>query len=176
MDGYLLLSVNRNSDPFKSGLFRYDNMKTLITLLVGMSLIILSGCKKDSSISPQTISLLQNKWTLQSETLVFPSNSSLDRRYEGIANDFYLFGKNDTLIINQAGSANLPWQPIQINVNYHLLDNSTLQYEPNRIIKISIKTLTNQQLILTNEITATFTNSNGTIDTYNGLRTDSLKR
>ena len=151
-------------------------MKRLIILVIGMSLIILSGCKKDSSISPQTISLLQNKWTLQSETLVFPTNSSLDKRYEGISTDFHLFGGNDTLTISQAGTANLPWLPILINVNYRLIDNSTIQYEPNLNIRISIKTLTNQQLILTNEITATITNANGTVDTYNGLRTDSLKR
>ena len=151
-------------------------MKKLISLFIGLSIIILSGCKKDSSISSQTISLLQNKWALQSETLVFPANSSLDKRYEGVSTDYYLFEKNDTLTINQAGSANLPWQPIQVKVNYRLLNNSTLQYDPNMNIRISIKTLTSQQLILTNEITAAITNANGTVDTYNGLRTDSLKR
>lgn len=151
-------------------------MKTFITLVIGMSLIILSGCKKDSSISAQTISLLLNKWTLQSETLVFPTNSSLDRRYEGVSTDYYLFGKNDTLTINQAGTANLPWLPILINIKYRLLNNSTQVYEPNSSMKIVIKTLTSQQLILTNEITATITNVNGTVDTYNGLRTDSLIR
>lgn len=151
-------------------------MRTLIILFIGISLIILSGCKKDSSISSQTISLLQNKWTLQSETLVFPTNSSLDKRYEGVSTDYYLFEKNDTLTINQAGSANLPWQPILLNFKYRLLDNSTLVYEPYSSMKINIKTLNSQTLILTNEITATIINTNGSIDTYNGLRTDSLKR
>ena len=80
------------------------------------------------------------------------------------------------LTINQAGSANLPWQPIQVKVNYRMLNNSTLLYDPNMNIRINIKTLTSQQLILTNEITATFNNANGTNDTYYGLRTDSLRR
>ena len=94
----------------------------------------------------------------------------------GGSTDYYLFEKNDMLTINQAGSANLPWQPIQVKVNYRMLNNSTLLYDPNMNIRINIKTLTSQQLILTNEITATFNNANGTNDTYYGLRTDSLRR
>jgi len=148
-------------------------MKYLIIFLI----LFLSSCKKDkSTVSPQTISLLQNKWALISSNVIFPTNTSLNSSYTGVATDYYLFGSNDSLIINQAAQVNLPSIPLSLTTKYSFIDNNRIVYSINPITQINIKILTNNLLVLTNSATSTVTNSGIIVATYNGTKTDSLKR
>ncbi len=149
------------------------------TKIIFLSLILAfsgSSCKKDTAkISQQTISLLQNKWTLISSGVVFPTNTSLNSTYKGISTDYYQFGANDSLTIRQAGQVNLQTIPISINTKYSFIDNNRIVYNLNPNIEINIKTLTNTLLVLTNAASSTFTNGS-VVTTYEGTKTDSLRR
>jgi hypothetical protein len=152
-------------------------MRTEIKLLIILICIFVSSCKKEKGkISPQTISLLQNKWTLISSSIVFPTNSSLNSTYTGVSTDYYQFGSNDSLTINQAGQVSILTIPLAITTKYSLIDNNRIVYSLNPAIEINIKTLTNNLLVLTNSATSTFTNSGVVVATYNGTKTDSLRR
>ncbi len=135
------------------------------------------SCKKDAElVSPQTILLLKNKWTLISSSVVFPTNATLNSTYTGVATDYYQFGSNDSLIVRQAGQINLLTIPLSINTTYSFIDNNRIIYSLNPDIEIQIKTLTNNLLVLTNPAKSTFTNSGVVVATYEGTKTDSLRR
>jgi hypothetical protein len=151
-------------------------MSTAIKLFIAIAFLITS-CKKDTAkVSPQTVLLLQNKWTLTSSNLVFPTNTSLNSTYKGIATDYYQFEVNDSLTIQQAGQVNLSTMPLFITTKYSFIDNSRLVYSLSPGIEINIKVLTNNLLVLNNAATSTVTNNGVVVATYNGTKTDSLRR
>jgi hypothetical protein len=151
-------------------------MSTAIKFFIAIAFLITS-CKKDNAKVPsQTVLLLQNKWTLTSSNLVFPTNTSLNSTYKGIATDYYQFGVNDSLTIQQAGQVNLSTTPLFITTKYSFIDNSRLVYSLSPGIEINIKVLTNNLLVLTNAATSTVTNNGVIVATYNGTKTDSLRR
>jgi uncharacterized lipoprotein YajG len=152
-------------------------MKPQLLLSLIVALFIFTACKKDSTtINPETKLLLQNKWTLISSNVVFPTNTTLNSRYIAAPSDYYLFGTNDSLIIKQAGQINLLTIPLNINTTYSFIDNIRLKYGLNSSNEINIITLTNNLLVLSNNATSTFTTSGTVVATYEGLKTDSLKR
>jgi hypothetical protein len=151
-------------------------MSTAIKLFIAIAFLITS-CKKDNAkVSPQIVLLLQNKWTLTSSNLVFPTNTSLNSTYKGIATDYYQFGVNDSLTIQQAGQVNLSTTPLFITTKYSFIDNNRLVYSLSPGIEVNIKVLTNNLLVLTNAGTSTVTNNGVIVATYNGTKTDSLRR
>jgi hypothetical protein len=151
-------------------------MSTTIKFFIAIAFLITSCKKENRKVSPQTVLLLQNKWTLTSSNLVFPTNTSLNSTYKGIATDYYQFGANDSLNIQQAGQVNLSTIPLFINTKYSFVDNNRLVYSLSPGIEINIKVLTNNLLVLTNTATSTITNSGVIVATYNGTKTDSLRR
>jgi hypothetical protein len=152
-------------------------MRTGVNFLIFLVILFIASCKKDTAkVSPQTIFLLQNKWTLISSSVVFPTNASLNSTYTGTSADYYQFGSNDSLTIKQAGQVNLLTIPISLTTKYSFLDNNRLIYGLNSNIEIKIKVLTNNLLVLTNSATSTVTNSGVIVATYEGLKTDSLRR
>jgi hypothetical protein len=152
-------------------------MRTEIKFLLLFISLLLSSCKKEKDkISSQTISLLQNKWTLISSSIVFPTNSSLNSTYTGVSTDYYQFGSNDSLTINQAGQVSILTIPLSLTTKYSFIDNYRIVYNINPTIEIKIKALTNNLLVLTNSATSTFTNSGVVVATYSGTKTDSLRR
>lgn len=151
-------------------------MSTAIKLFIAVAFLITS-CKKDNTkVSPQTILMLQHKWTLTSSNLVFSTNTSLNSTYKGIATDYYQFGVNDSLTIQQAGQVNLSITPLFITTKYFFIDNTRLVYSLSPGIEVNIKVLTNNLLVLTNAATSTVTNNGVIVATYNGTKTDSLRR
>jgi hypothetical protein len=151
-------------------------MRTAIHLFILIAFLITS-CKKDNAkVSPQTILLLQHKWTLVSSNVVFPSNSAINATYTASPTDYYQFGVNDSLTIRQAGQVNLPTMPLSVNTKYSFIDNSRITYSLSPAIEINIKVLTNNQLVLANDATYTVTNSGMVVATYYGTKTDSLRR
>jgi len=151
-------------------------MKVKIIFLLAIVLFV-SSCKKDTAkVSPQTILLLQNKWTLISSSIVFPANASLNSAYPGNSTDYYQFGSNDSLSIIQTGQAGFPTIPLSIHTKYSFIGNNRLVYSLNPTIEIYIKTLTENLLVLTNSATSIFTNAGVVVATYEGTKTDSLKR
>ncbi len=151
-------------------------MITKIKFFIIFLAVSVSSCKKDNAkVSQQTILLLQNKWTLASSRVIFPTNTSLNSTYTGVPTDYYQFGSNDSLFIRQAGQVNLLSIPISINTKYSFIDNNRIVYSLNPNIEINIKTLTNNLLVLTNAASSTFT-SGGVVTTYEGTKTDSLSR
>jgi hypothetical protein len=153
-------------------------MGTKITFFAIFILIFVSACndKNKDAISTQTVSLLQNKWTLISSNVIFPTNSSLNSTYKGISTDYYQFGTNDTLNIHQAGQVYLLSVPLSISIKYSLKNNNTITYGIGSTIKANIKSLTNNLLILTNSASNTNTNADGNLTVTNGTKIDSLKR
>lgn len=146
-------------------------------LLIIMILLFISSCKKDTAkVSQQTILLLQNKWTLISSSVVFPTNTSLNSTYRGVSSDYYKFSSNDSLTIRQAGQVNLPTIPLSINTKYFFIDNNRIRYSLNPNIEINIKTLTSNLLVLSNSASSTVTNAGVIVATYEGTKTDSLRR
>jgi len=140
-------------------------------------LLFLSSCKKNKeTISSQTISLLQNKWTLISSNITFPSNTSLNSTYNAISTDYYLFASNDSLTIHQNGQLYLPSIPISLTTKYSFIDNNTIIYILNPSIQININTITNNLLVLSNPAINTTIGPGGVVTTYNGTKIDSLKR
>lgn len=149
-------------------------MKTrpLICFLV----IVLTACQKKDGVSAETVSLLQNRWTLISSSVVFPTYPALNSTYKGVATDYYLFNTNDSLTIHMAGQAELPAFPLMTTVKYSFVNNNTIVYGPGTNVQINIKTLTNNLLVLTNEASSSNVNANNTVTTYEGTKTDSLMR
>jgi hypothetical protein len=134
------------------------------------------SCKKDPQVSTQTLQLLQNKWSLVSDETVLPTIPAYNSSYIGVATDYYLFGTTDTLTIHQRSLAYSYTQSVTETFPYVVRSNNTLTYGPNMNFPITIKKLTNDTLILTNPITASFINANGTANTYPGTRTLTLAR
>jgi hypothetical protein len=151
-------------------------MSTTIKFFIAIAFLITSCKKENGKVSPQTVLLLQHKWTLTSSNLVFPTNTSLNSIYKSIATDYYQFGVNDSLTIQQAGQVNLSTTPLFITTKYSFIDNSRLVYSLSPGIEINIKVLTNNLLVLTNAATSTVTNNGVIVATYNGTKTDSLRR
>ncbi len=155
-------------------------MKKSITLLIIIFATLLFSCKKDTQPSFEIISLLQNKWTLISEAWIYPANSTYNVSYTGISTDYYLFNTRDTLLINQAGDPVIVNNPKSLAIKYSVnTNNSVSLYDQlsNSTVVLTIQKISNDSLILTNDITATFTNNGGnTQTTYNGTRTVILKK
>jgi hypothetical protein len=152
-------------------------MRGSIKFLIAGIAFFAASCKKDkANVSSQTVLLLQNKWTLISSSVVFPTNASLNSTYRGISTDYYQFGANDSLTIKQAGQVNLLTIPLSVNTKYFFVDNNRIAYSLSPTIEINIKTLTNDLLVLTNSATSTVTNAGVVIATYEGTKTDSLRR
>lgn len=150
--------------------------KGFILFIVFLNIMLVS-CKKESgNVSPETKSLLQNKWTLISSSVVFPANTSLNSAYKGVSTDYYYFGSNDSLIISQAGQANLPTIPLSLTVEYSFVNNNSMVYSLLPATTIQIQTLTNNLLVLSNSATHTVINSGVVVATYDGTKVDSLKR
>jgi hypothetical protein len=142
-------------------------MKSQLLLSLMLTIFIFASCKKDSAnINAETKLLLQNKWTLIS------SNS----RYVATPTDYYLFGTNDSLTMKQAGQINLLTTPLNIHTTYAFINNTKLKYGLNATNEVNIVTLTNNLLVLSNTAVSTFTNSGTVVATYEGTKTDSLKR
>jgi hypothetical protein len=148
-------------------------MKT--SLLICFLIILLTACKKKDGVSAETISLLQNRWTLISSSVTYPTNATLNRTYIGVSTDYYLFDTNDSLTIHMAGQADLPATPVNATIKYSFANNNTLVYEIGSNVQVNIKTLTSNLLVLTNESDASFTNGSSTV-IYKGTKTDSLMR
>ena len=155
-------------------------MKKSLTLLKIILATLLFSCKKDTQPSFEIISLLQNKWTLISEAWLYPANSTINATYSGISTDYYLFNTRDTVLINQAGDPVIVNNPKSLAIKYSVnTNNSILMYgqSSNSTVLLTIQKISNDTLILTNDITATFTNNGGnTQTTYNGTRTVVLKK
>jgi hypothetical protein len=152
-------------------------MKSQLLLSLILAFFIFVSCKKDStSISSEIKLLLQNKWTLISSNVVFPTNTTLNSRYVAAPTDYYLFGTNDSLTMKQAGQINLLTTPLNINTTYAFINNNKLKYGLNATNEVNIVTLTNNLLVLSNTAVSTFTNSGTVVATYEGTKTDSLKR
>jgi hypothetical protein len=155
-------------------------MKKSLNLSTLTFIVFLIACKKDARPSSQIISLLQNKWALSSETLTYPTNPSINASYTGTSTDYYLFNSNDTLLIQQAGIAGIPNSPISVAIRYSVIANNLIVLDsPTGAgnVKESIQKITTDTLILTNQITASFTNNGGSTYTiYNGTRTITLAK
>jgi hypothetical protein len=152
-------------------------MKQIFNIFVLIVTLSVISCKKDSTkVTAETKALLQNKWTLISSNIVFPTNPTYSGSYIGIPTDYYLFGADESLIIRQAGQINFPTTaPISIDSKYTFLDNNRLTYATNPSVEINIKSLSNNLLVLSNKATNTVTNGSS-VTTYEGVKTDSLKR
>ena len=149
------------------------NLKYIFIFLVTVGFI---SCKKDSQVSTQTLQLLQIKWSLISDETVLPTIPAYNSSYIGVATDYYLFSTTDTLTIHQRSLASSYTQSVTETFPYVVRNNNTLTYGPNMNFPITIKRLTNDTLILTNPVTASFINANGTTNTYPGTRTVILAR
>jgi hypothetical protein len=149
------------------------NSKLNFIILVGLTFF---SCKKDSQVSTQTLQLLQNKWNLISDETVLPDIPAYNSNYTGVATDYYLFSTTDTLTIHQRSLASSYTQSVTETFPYVVRSNNTLTYGSNMNIPITITKLTNDSLILTNAITASFLNANGTTNTYPGTRTVTLAK
>ena len=150
-------------------------MNLKINLLILLTFGFFS-CKKDPQVSTQTLQLLQNKWSLVSDQTVLPTIPTYNSSYIGVATDYYFFSTTDTLTIHQRSLASSYTQSVTETLPYVVHSNNTLTYGPDINLPITIKKLTNDTLILTNPITASFINANGTANTYPGTRTLTLAR
>ncbi len=152
-------------------------MKSLIAITSFIIAFCIYGCNKDGgNTNSQTLFLLQNKWTLISSNLEFADMYSLNSTYTGISSDYYWFNTNDSLNIHQAGNVNMPQVPLSLTTYYSLINDSVLFYGNNTGTEVNIKALTNNLLVLFNKATASFINADGTINYYNGVKVDSLRR
>lgn len=150
-------------------------MKKSLNLSTLTFVAFLFACKKDAQPSYQVITLLQNKWTISSETLTYPTIPSYNASYTGTSTDYYLFNPNDTLFIQQAGLPGIPNNPISTAIKYSVSANNLIVLNPQTgsgKVNESIQKITTDTLILTNPITLSFTNNGGSPYTvYNGTRT-----
>jgi hypothetical protein len=152
-----------------------DNMKKSPWLISVLTILCFVSCKKDSqAVTAQTISLLQNKWTLISSNTIFSSNTLFNASYTGAPTDYYLFGSNDSLTIQQAGSVNVPTIPVSVTTTYSFAGNSMLVYGLNSGIQVTIRVLTSNLLVLSNP--ASITDAGNPAAVLNGIKIDSLKR
>ncbi|PWU00314.1 MAG: hypothetical protein C5B52_09105 [Bacteroidetes bacterium] len=151
-------------------------MKNAGLLFAALFSLSTLSCKKDK-VSPQTKETLQNKWTLISSSLTFPTNTSLNSYYKGISTDYYFFREDDSLEINQAGQVNLLTMPLFVKVKYNIVSNSTINYlGGGNPVPIKIRMLSNNLLVLSNDASATFINADNSTTVYNGTKVDSLSR
>lgn len=146
-------------------------MKCFIIIFL---LIASFSCKKDNPISPQTISLIQNKWTLVSEEYYYKNLPSYNVKYVGISTDYYFFKTNDSLLMHQAGMPGLLNIPFTFSIPYKIISNNSILLpgqNGGNDTYFTIQKLTTDSLIFTNQITNTFTNNGNTTGTYYGIRT-----
>lgn len=136
--------------------------------------VVLFSCKKDNPISPQTISLIQNKWTLISEETYYKDLPSFNLKYLGISTDYYFFKSSDTLLIHQAGIPGAINIPRIISAPYSIISNSSIllpgQYGGNDTY-FTIQKLSSDSLIFINQITTTYIINGNPTATYYGTRT-----
>ena len=154
--------------------YKHLNFLSLVVLL--NCCLQLEHCKKVSVTFSAILNQLQDNWTLLFETVQNPSNPALNLRYEGKPGEYYLFGTDNTLSIYQAADPFFPLVPLEFDLRYMLTSNNTLRYDSLNSTPVSIQTLNNQELVLTNTLVGSFIVIKGDIGTYNGIKTDSLMR
>jgi hypothetical protein len=132
----------------------------------GLLVIALYGCKKDS-VSPQTLSLLQNKWLMVEDSIHYPTLPVANTVYIGTPNDFYQFFTDDSVHM-QFGQGN---GSFNFTTAYYLKNNTDiyLTIYPNQ--HYTILTLTTNSLVLYNPVSNT-----GGGSTYTGIRITTFKR
>jgi hypothetical protein len=151
-------------------------MKNWTICLLVSFLTLFSNCSKDKeTVSAETLSLLRHQWKVISSTTVFPTNTILNDRYEGSPTDFYRFTNDDSLVIQQTGQVNLPFAPLKIATTYSFVHSNIMEYGISPGIRISIVSISNNLLVLTNTATSIITGG-GTSVVYNGTKIDSLSR
>jgi hypothetical protein len=131
---------------------------TLLFLLA----IICYSCKKDQ-VSAQTLSLLQHKWTIVSDSINYPNSSANSYVIPGSANDYYEFFSNDSVHETFAAPAGARFD---FTTSYHLSDNNTIILKGSENYPLTIVQLSSNALILSNAVTAESTGS----PTYYGTR------
>jgi hypothetical protein len=90
--------------------------------LTSLLLLLFIACSKhNTSPVDQTYALLENRWTLASESFVYPPNTSLDSVYSGISFNFFQFTSGGTIIASLGNPAISSY-----TTNYHLQDDSTV--------------------------------------------------
>jgi hypothetical protein len=138
----------------------------------------LTACSKDGqSDSQQTLSKLQYKWTLVSSNFIYPAEHPYFKTaYTGTPSDYFLFRTDDTVVMHQAGLGNMFFNWISPTMSYSLVDKNTLSYGIEPATRISIKTLTDHLLVLTNETSGGYVDADSFAIIYKGLRIDSLTR
>lgn len=137
-------------------------------------LLISFSCKKDNTISSQSISLIQNKWTVVSEECYYKDLPSYNVKYVGISTDFYYFKTNDSLLVHQAGAPGVPNIPRNFYTPYKIISNNNILLpgqNGGNDTYFNIQKIATDSLIFTNQITTTFTNNGNTTGTYYGTRT-----
>jgi hypothetical protein len=138
-------------------------------LVIGMVILALNSCKKDAN-SPQTISLLQNKWFMVEDSVHYPAFSLGNSVYMGTANDYYQFFPDDS-VHEQFGQAN-GGLGFNFTASYSLKNNRDIYLNGNPQYHYTIVSLTANALILSNAV------SNASVGgpTYYGTRITSFKR
>jgi hypothetical protein len=141
-------------------------------------LAVIAACKKsNSSASAQTISLLQNKWQLVSQTTLDPpeGNSPADTStYVGQPGDYFLFA-SDYKTFFYAGSYTSILGLGVDSGSYSIPNNNTivLSYPPAKeSVNITIRALTANQLVFSFLASVSSTGS----PTYYRTYIDSLER
>jgi hypothetical protein len=155
-------------------------MKSKIWLFSSiMMFMVVSSCTKNNTSSTTTTqTMIQYKWTLVSSSLDYPKNPSLNRSYTGMSTDFYLFDKDDSLTMQQAGTVVLPGQPLNYKLKYTVENDKTLIFggAGPAGIYVNIVKLNDTLLVLSNVVTASYINADNSVTVYDGTKTDSLKR
>ena len=116
--------------------------RQLIRLVLPLSLCaLITTCTKHHD-TPSVQSLLQNRWSVYSESTVVPfCNSTTRLLYNGVAGDYYDFRTNDSLYLSLAGSFLSPGTPVFSIRHYSLSgDNTVTIYNapsgPNAVLEI----------------------------------------
>lgn len=142
-------------------LFFYFYFMKVLTLLILVA-IICYGCKKDH-VSAQTISMLQHKWTIVSDSINYPNSPANCYVISGSANDYYDFFSNDSVHETFAAPAGARFD---FTTTYYLSNDKTIILKGSENYPLTIVQLSSNALILSNAVTAKSTGS----PTYFGTR------
>lgn len=123
-------------------------------------LITFIACNKNGG-SPSAISLLQNKWTIYSESTVMPYCSSADRFiYIAPSGDYFLFDSNDDSVkVSRSGNVLQQSMVAKFSMKYLLLNDSKLiTHNGNSIDTADIIKLTSDSLVFVSPLRYSFLN------------------
>ena len=134
-----------------------------------MLILVLNSCKKEGN-SPQTISLLQNKWFMVEDSIHYPAFSNGNSVYIGTANDYYQFFPDDS-VHEQFGQAN-GGLGFNFTASYSLQNNRDIYLGRNPQYHYTIVSLSATALILSNPVSYAFVGG----ATYYGIRITSFRR